>query len=99
MRSLGCRLLLETLLTLESDRPISPKETPANGSFAYVSAGIEHSCGVKTGGSNVCWGSYTSGGATPPAGDVNSVNVGFSRTCGVKADGSIVCWGGFLIVD
>ena len=89
----------EALQTLEPDRAISPEATPPNGSFTYVSAGVEHSCGVKTDESIVCWGSNTSGGATPPAGEFTSVSAGFSRTCGVKTDDSIVCWGGFLVVD
>ena len=35
------------------------------GKFASVSAGEDHTCGVKTGGTVACWGSNGSGRATP----------------------------------
>ena len=37
-----------------------------SGSFIQVSAGYGHSCGIRTGGSVVCWGNNASGQATAP---------------------------------
>ena len=74
--------------------------TPVLGvSFASVSPGFFHSCGVKTDGSVVCWGSNEdwegnlSGQATPPGGSFASVSAGVWHSCGVKTNGSVVCWG------
>ena len=68
---------------------------PYSGSFASVSAGNSHNCGVKTDGSVACWGSSNNGGElTPPSGSFASVSAaGLDYTCGVKTDGSVACWG------
>ena len=71
-------------------------EADGNGtsvSFASVSAGGDHTCGVKTDSSVACWGSNAYGKSTPPAGSFTSVSVGQDHTCGVKTGGSVVCWG------
>ena len=73
--------------------------TPPGISFASVSAGGNHTCGVKTDGAVVCWGSNEdragdfAGQATPPAGEFASVSAGYRHTCGVRTDGLIECWG------
>ena len=68
--------------------------TPPEGEFASVSAGYNHTCGVRTGGSVACWG-YVRG--TPPQGEFASVSAGDhgdgDPTCGVRTDGSVACWG------
>ncbi len=72
------------------------------GSFASVSAGWRHTCGVKTDGSVVCWGSSADffgnvvGQTAPPQGSFRSVSAGADHTCGLKTDGSIACWGSNL---
>ena len=63
------------------------------GEFASVSAGGDHTCGVRSDGSVACWGRDISGGATPPAGEFASVSAGWSHTCGLRVDGSVACWG------
>ena len=71
-------------------------EADGNGtsvSFPSVSAGGDHTCGVKTDSSVACWGSNAYGKSTPPAGSFTSVSVGQDHTCGVKTGGSVVCWG------
>ena len=94
--------------TAPADTP-QPTETETKGdagmsavgkllSFASVSAGFAHTCGVKRDGSVECWGSNEVGGnpigqATPPSGEFASVSAGFAHTCGVKRDGSVECWG------
>ena len=69
------------------------RTTPREGEFASVSAGRQHTCGVRAGGSVACWGSNQFGHATPPAGSFVSVNVEALYTCGVRSNGSVACWG------
>jgi len=77
----------------------APRATPTpatgveTGSFVSISAGEEHTCGVKTDGSVACWGNNDDGQATPPSGSFASVGSGDDHTCGVKTGGSVVCWG------
>ncbi len=61
--------------------------------FVSVSAGVSHSCGVKTDGSVKCWGSNFQGQSTPPDGSFSSVSSGENHTCGVRTDNSVQCWG------
>ena len=42
-----------------------------DGTFTAVSAGLHHSCGVRTDGTIACWGSNRLGQATPLAGGVH----------------------------
>ena len=69
-------------------------ETPSPVKLLSVDSGQVHTCGVKTDGSVVCWGSDWYGQSTPPSGSFLQVSAGDSHTCGVKMDGSVVCWGG-----
>ena len=90
--------------TRTPDQPTPMPETVRSeeslGPFASVSAGTIHSCGVKTNGSAICWGSnedgYGSfiGQATPPGGPFVSIDSGYYHTCGARDDGSVECWGG-----
>ena len=79
-----------------SDR--TPTPVPV-GSFVSVSAGGLDSCGVKTNGSIVCWGSNEDldgnvvGQSTAPAGSFTFASSGPLHSCGVKTNNSIVCWG------
>jgi murein DD-endopeptidase MepM/ murein hydrolase activator NlpD len=61
--------------------------------FAQVSAGGWHTCGMRTDGSLACWGEDTYGQATPPAGTFSQVTAGYEHTCGVRTDGTLACWG------
>ena len=60
-------------------------------SFASVSAGSVHTCGLKTGGAVVCWGYDGDGEATPPEGEFASISAGYDHTCGVKTGGAVAC--------
>ena len=62
---------------------------PRGDEFASVSAGVRHTCGVKTDGTVACWGSDEDGEATPPDGKFASVSAGGRHTCGVRNDDSI----------
>ena len=66
---------------------------PAASSSVSVSAGYDHTCGVRSDGSVACWGSNEDGEATPPAGSFDSVSAGGAHTCGLRSDGSVACWG------
>ena len=64
----------------------TPRPTPPAGSFNSVSAGGNHTCGVRSDGSVACWGSDEYGQATPLAGSfsptpraVSSPSVGLHR--------------------
>ena len=75
-------------------------------SFAAVSAGADHSCGVTPAGAAYCWGLNSSGQlgdgtatrSTSPvlvAGGVSfaAVRAGAVHSCGVTAAGVAYCWG------
>ena len=61
--------------------------------FADISVGGNHVCGVLTDGAAICWGWNHDGRSTPSAGDFSVISAGNSHTCGVRTDGSVACWG------
>lgn len=65
----------------------------ASWAAEVISAGLNHTCGVKADGGIVCWGYNGQGQAEQPTGSFTQVSAGQSHTCGLKTDGSIVCWG------
>ena len=67
--------------------------TPPDGEFASVSAGNEHTCGVKLYDAVACWGQNSYGEAKPPDWEFVSVSAGGYHTCWVKRDGAVACWG------
>ena len=71
----------------------SAPDPPPNSAFISVSAGHDHTCGVKTDGPAVCWGGDWEGQSTPPDDAFTSVSAGGEHTCGVKTDNSVECWG------
>ena len=66
---------------------------PPEGDFQSVSAGLEHTCGVRSDGTVACWGDDLHGRAMPLEGDFQSVSAGYDHTCGVRSDGTVACWG------
>ena len=73
----------------------TPQPTPpADLSFASISAGWAHTCGVTKSGNALCWGRNDYGQATPPVGvSFESVSAGSVHTCGVTTSGDALCWG------
>lgn len=84
----------------------SPVQIGTATDWASVSAGVYHTCAVKTTGTLWCWG-YGGNGALG-AGDWNNatspqqvgsattwvaVSAGTDHTCGRRSDGSAWCWG------
>ena len=61
--------------------------------FTSVSAGYEHSCGLRSDGRILCWGDGRNGETEPPEGTFSAVSAGDGYTCGLRTDGSVTCWG------
>jgi alpha-tubulin suppressor-like RCC1 family protein len=83
--------------------------TPAATGWASVSAGEEHTCGVRADGTLWCWGTGNGGqlglgdgGAphnlpqqvtSPATAGWASVSAGGADTCAVRGDATLWCWG------
>ena len=70
------------------------------GMFSAVSASENHTCGLRTSGEIVCWGSnfgpdegLDTGQANAPSGTFRAVSAGTESTCGLRASGTLICWG------
>ena len=83
-----------------------PSAVPGNLTFASLSAGGRHACGVTTAGVAYCWGDNEDGqlgdGTTttreapvPVASGVRfrSISAGLLHSCGLALDGRAYCWG------
>jgi alpha-tubulin suppressor-like RCC1 family protein len=90
--------------------PCSHSPVPVAGglTFATVTAGGEHTCGLTTTGAAYCWGSPSFGqlgtggwmdsvatSPVPVAGGLTfvSISAGHSHTCALTTDGTAYCWG------
>ncbi|MEW6777548.1 MAG: hypothetical protein AB1405_14720, partial [Bdellovibrionota bacterium] len=87
--------------------PSPAREASLSSDWAQVSAGLTHTCAVKTGGTLWCWGQNQKGqlgdnseftSLVPVqefslAADWAKVSAGHFHTCAVKADESLWCWG------
>ena len=86
--------------TISESFNYSGQARPPEGRFAAVSAGAQHSCGIRTDGTVECWGGNDFGQATPPAGQFTAIHAagwsysGPDFTCGLRPGGSAECWGG-----
>ena len=68
--------------------------------FIAVSAGNDHTCGLRTTGAIECWGAnahfYTgeyTGQSDAPEGKFVAVSAGNLLTCAIRESGEIACWG------
>jgi alpha-tubulin suppressor-like RCC1 family protein len=85
----------------------SPSTPVAGGlTFATISAGWNHTCGVTTGGAGYCWGANQDGrlgdgttvstnGPVPVGGGLTfaTISAGSTYSCGATTDGTAYCWG------
>jgi Regulator of Chromosome Condensation (RCC1) repeat protein len=74
--------------------PFLGGDQPPPGSYLQISAGIFHSCGVRTDHIVVCWTTeQRHGEASPPAVAMTQVSAGLYLSCGIRRDQTLVCWG------
>ena len=70
---------------------------PAGESFAAISVGEWHACGLREDGSPVCWAlddEVAADTTTTPADETfTSISSGENHACALRADGSPFCWG------
>jgi alpha-tubulin suppressor-like RCC1 family protein len=85
----------------------TPVPVAGGATFASVSAGAVHTCGVTTGGAGFCWGDNSSGqlGAGLTGGQsavpvvvvgsltFTTIVAGYTQTCGIAVSGAAHCWG------
>ena len=67
-------------------------DAPA-GTFKAVAAGGNHSCGLRSDNTVVCWGDNRDGRTDAPAGTFKAVAAGGNHSCGLRSDNTVVCWG------
>jgi hypothetical protein len=58
-----------------------------------ITAGKDHSCGIKADGTVACWGSNEYTQLDAVAGTFTAISAGKFHTCGIKTDATIACWG------
>ena len=88
------------------ERRLTPVAVLGGLTFASVSAGFHHTCGVTTSGAAYCWGSSGPGRLGDGSGESSnkpvavsggltfaSVIAHFGHTCGVTTSGAAYCWG------
>ena len=64
-----------------------------HGQFSTITAGWDHTCGLRTDGTITCWGNNNYGQADAPGGQFNTVTAGGYHSCGIRTDGTHTCWG------
>ena len=67
-------------------------DAPA-GEFRDVAAGNEHSCGLRTSGTIVCWGDNGGGRTNAPTGRYTAISANSQHNCAIRESGAIECWG------
>ena len=84
------RWLKSTKITIT--RTAQPAGPPL-GSFRAISAGSDHTCGLRDTGAIECWGRNSSGQINTPSGSFRAISAGSDHTCGLRDTGAIECWG------
>lgn len=62
--------------------PAGPESgsSPADGTFAAIDAGLDHTCALDADGAATCWGDDAAGQATPPGDAFTTVSAGGRHT-------------------
>jgi alpha-tubulin suppressor-like RCC1 family protein len=102
----GNNVLGELGDSTSNDFRTSPVLVAGGFSFATLSAGGEHTCGITPAGGAYCWGgniynqlgdgtSMDRSSPVPVSGGLSfaSVSAGFDHSCGVTTTGAAYCWG------
>ena len=99
----GCALSLLLALAACTDRelPTAVPTRPGRPSMSFgggsravsVSAGVSHTCALKTDRTVACWGDNGYGQTDARAGTFTQVSAGNFHTCAVQTDGIVACWG------
>ena len=71
--------------------PANPTCIPAT--FKTVTAGTDHSCGLRSDDTITCWGSNNYGESDAPSGTFKTVFVGGGSSCAIRSDDTVTCWG------
>ena len=58
-----------------------------------ISAGYDHSCGIRTNKTAICWGRNFYGQPDAPSGQFTAVSAGTYRSCGIRTNKTAICWG------
>jgi alpha-tubulin suppressor-like RCC1 family protein len=90
----------------ERDYRAYPSEVDGGSRWLAISAGLQHSCGIRDDGSMWCWGTGFLGqlGAGTTSSSPSPVQVGTQtnwafissggqHNCGIREDGTLWCWG------
>jgi len=90
------------------DKDVATQENSHSLNWKQVSAGGDHTCGVKISGQLFCWGNGSYGQLGNAAGTFiqmtpvrensqatnwKQVSGGYDHTCAVKTNGTLYCWG------
>ena len=76
------------LTDLEFPAILTRKQAPT-----VISAGDNHSCGIRADGTATCWGLNDNGQADAPTGHYTAIAAGRWHSCAIRTDRSIACWG------
>ena len=88
------RYLGEPPVTINAATPnCDPTADKPQAVFKAVSAGGDHSCGIRTDNTITCWGRNQWGQTNTPAGSFKAVSAGGYHICALRTDNTITCWG------
>ena len=64
------------------------------GTVSALSAGLRHTCAIRTAGTLACWGNNADGQLNNiPIGTYSALSAGAKHTCAVRTAGTVACWG------
>ena len=77
----------------DSTQPDNTDPRPSPNTRQAVTAGGDHSCGLRSDSTITCWGRNIEGRADAPSGSFQAVTAGGDHSCGLRSDSTITCWG------